>query len=66
MTDDARAAELMRRDLMGPDPLHFTQAELAQKAGLAQSQVSRVEAGADALLSTRLRVYSARRPVLFP
>jgi transcriptional regulator with XRE-family HTH domain len=37
----------------------FTQLELAQKAGLTQSQVSRVESGADCLLSTWARAYAA-------
>lgn len=37
----------------------FTQLELARKAGLAQSQVSRVESGADCLLSTWVRAYAA-------
>lgn len=39
--------------------LQFTQLELAQKAGLTQSQVSRVESGADCLLSTWTKVYAA-------
>jgi transcriptional regulator with XRE-family HTH domain len=39
--------------------LRFTQSELAQKAGLTQSQVSRVESGADCLLSTWTRAYAA-------
>lgn len=39
--------------------LRFTQLELAQKAGLTQSQVSRVESGADCLLSTWTRAYAA-------
>jgi DNA-binding XRE family transcriptional regulator len=39
--------------------LRFTQLELAQKAGLTQSQVSRVESGADCLLSTWARAYAA-------
>lgn len=37
----------------------FTQLELARKAGLTQSQVSRVESGADCLLSTWVRAYAA-------
>ena len=39
--------------------LTFTQSELAEKAGLTQSQVSRVESGADCLLSTWKRAYAA-------
>ncbi len=39
--------------------LEFSQSELAQKAGLTQSQVSRIESGADCLLSTWTRAYSA-------
>lgn len=39
--------------------LRFTQSELAQKAGLTQSQVSRVESGSDCLLSTWTRAYAA-------
>lgn len=39
--------------------LRFTQEELALKAGLTQSQISRVESGADALVSTWTRVYQA-------
>lgn len=39
--------------------LSFTQGELARKAGLTQSQVSRVESGADCLLSTWTRAYAA-------
>lgn len=39
--------------------LRFTQDELAHKAGLTQSQVSRIESGADCLLSTWTRVYAA-------
>ena len=39
--------------------LRFTQAELAGKAGLVQSQVSRVEGGEEALLSTWTRLYEA-------
>lgn len=39
--------------------LRFTQEELALKAGLTQSQISRVESGADALVSTWTRVYKA-------
>lgn len=39
--------------------LRFSQAELALKAGLTQSQVSRVESGADCLLSTWARAYAA-------
>jgi len=39
--------------------LSFTQLELARKAGLTQSQVSRVESGADCLLSTWTKVYAA-------
>lgn len=37
----------------------FTQLELAKKAGLTQSQVSRMESGADCLLSTWIRAYAA-------
>jgi len=39
--------------------LKFTQDELAGKAGLVQSQVSRIESGADCLLSTWTRAYAA-------
>lgn len=39
--------------------LRFSQAELARKAGLTQSQVSRIESGADCLLSTWTRAYAA-------
>ena len=39
--------------------LRFTQDELAAKAGLTQSQVSRLEGGADALLGTWRRAYAA-------
>ena len=39
--------------------LRFTQLELARKAGLTQSRVSRVESGADCLLSTWTKVYAA-------
>lgn len=39
--------------------LSFTQAELARKAGLTQSQISRVESGSDCLLSTWTRAYAA-------
>lgn len=39
--------------------LRFTQDELAQKAGLTQSQISRLEAGADALFDTWRRAYAA-------
>lgn len=39
--------------------LEFSQAELAHKAGLTQSQVSRIESGADCLLSTWTRAYAA-------
>lgn len=39
--------------------LRFSQAELAVKAGLTQSQVSRIESGADCLLSTWARAYAA-------
>lgn len=39
--------------------LRFTQNELAQKAGLTQSQVSRIESGADCQLSTWTRAYAA-------
>ena len=39
--------------------LRFTQEELAEKAGLAQSQVSRAESGADARLSTWQKIYAA-------
>lgn len=39
--------------------LRFTQAELASKSGLTQSQVSRVESGADCRLGTWMRVYAA-------
>ena len=39
--------------------LEFTQSELALKAGLTQSQVSRIESGADCLFSTWLRAYAA-------
>ncbi|MDO8757130.1 MAG: helix-turn-helix domain-containing protein [Elusimicrobiota bacterium] len=39
--------------------LRFSQAELARKAGLTQSQVSRIESGADCLLSTWARAYAA-------
>jgi len=39
--------------------LRFTQLELARKAGLTQSQVSRVESGADCLLSTWTKAYAA-------
>jgi DNA-binding XRE family transcriptional regulator len=39
--------------------LEFTQDEIARKAGLTQSQVSRVESGADCLLSTWTKVYAA-------
>ena len=39
--------------------LQFTQGELAAKAGLAQSQVSRIEGGCDGLLSTWKKLYAA-------
>lgn len=39
--------------------LKFTQHELACKAGLAPSQISRLEAGKDCLLSTWTRAYAA-------
>jgi len=39
--------------------LRFTQQELAQKSQTAQSQVSRLEGGCDALLSTWRAVYAA-------
>lgn len=39
--------------------LRFTQGVLARKAGLTQSQVSRIESGADCLLSTWTRAYAA-------
>jgi transcriptional regulator with XRE-family HTH domain len=39
--------------------LEFTQDELAMKSGVAQSQISRLEGGSDALLETWRRVYSA-------
>lgn len=39
--------------------LKFTLDELAGKAGLVQSQVSRIESGADCLLSTWTRAYAA-------
>lgn len=64
-----KSAETEPRELRGWPPermfqylrcrLRFTQGELAQKAGLTQSQVSRVESGADCLLSTWTRVYAA-------
>jgi DNA-binding XRE family transcriptional regulator len=39
--------------------LRFTQDELAGKAGVAQSQISLIEGGGDALLSTWRRLYEA-------
>lgn len=39
--------------------LGFTQQELARKAGLAPSQISRLEGGKDCLLSTWARAYNA-------
>lgn len=39
--------------------LRFTQSELANKAGLTQSQVSRIESGADCQISTWARAYAA-------
>jgi hypothetical protein len=37
--------------------LKFTQDELRQKSGLSQSQISRLEGGGDALLSTWRKLY---------
>ncbi len=39
--------------------LSFTQAELAAKAGLAQSGISLIEGGGDALMSSWKRLYAA-------
>lgn len=39
--------------------LRFTQCELARKSGVAQAQISRLEGGGDALLSTWRRLYAA-------
>ena len=39
--------------------LEFTQNELAEKSGLTQAQVSRIEGGSDALLSTWTKLYAA-------
>lgn len=39
--------------------LKFTQDELSQKSNLAQSRISQIEGGSDALLSTWCRLYAA-------
>ncbi len=39
--------------------LEFTQQELAEKTGLTQARISKIEGGADALLSTWRRLYRA-------
>ena len=64
-----RAADSLPKDWreMGPESgfefvrcrLRFTQDELAEKSGVAQSIVSRVEDGHDARLSTWRRIYAA-------
>ncbi|MFI5345231.1 MAG: helix-turn-helix domain-containing protein [Elusimicrobiota bacterium] len=64
-----RAADSLPKDWKARGPefgfefvrcrLRFTQDELAQKSGVAQSIVSRVEGGFDARLSTWRRLYAA-------
>lgn len=39
--------------------LEFTQAELAEKSGLTQAQISRIEGGGDALMTTWAKMYEA-------
>lgn len=39
--------------------LRFSQAELSEKTGLSQSNLSRIEAGEDCLVSTMRRIYAA-------
>lgn len=48
--------------------LKFTQDELSEKSGVAQSQISRIEGGGDALLSTWKALYHAMgfKLMLFP
>ncbi len=57
LSDDAILAELGQRIAQRRIRQQFTQAELAQQAGVAKRTVERIEAGASAQLSNLVRIF---------
>ncbi len=57
IADDAVLAEIGKRAARRRLDLQFTQADVAEQAGVAKRTVERVEAGASAQLSSLIRIF---------